>query len=363
MRRRRRTPVWIAARATNRALLVRAYGQAYLSEYRQLFARFEQRPRTVLNEIWAGAAAEIGATMSGDWHTGFTFQLGTSQARVDGWETHLDSLDAIQRALDKPLVVSRLTKAGIAVPEQISFSRREVGRALAHVRSASGPWVLKPRAGDSGVGVTCGIERAADLARGFVAAAPLGNELVLERQAAGSVYRFLVLDGEVLDVVRRDRSSVRGDGVSTIRDLIRAENHARVDAAGALGNQLVQPDHDCLLALRSQGLSLSSIPSAGARHPVKHSNGDGGRRETHSVPLSSVSQEAIADATRAVAAVGLRLAGVDVVTPDLGREIGAAGGAIVDVNAPPGLHYHYLTADEGQDSHVASRILQRLFET
>lgn len=360
MRRRRRTPLWIAARATNRTLLVKAYGSAYLSEYRQLFARFERRPKTVLNEIWANAAAEIEATMSGDWDSGFEFELEGSRARVDGWETHLDPPEAVRRALDKPLVASRLAEAGVAVPEQISFSRREVGKALARVRRETGRWVLKPRAGDSGVGVTCGIERPGDLARAFVAAAPLGSSLVLERQTVGSVYRFLVLDGEVLGVVRRDPSSVEGDGVSTVRDLLRKENHARVDAAGSRGNQLLQPDHDCLLALRSQHLNLAAVPPAGARHPVKHSNGDGGRPDTHSIPLSSVSEEVIADATRAVAAVGLRLAGVDVVTPDLSKGLAAAGGAIVDVNAPPGLHYHYLTADAEQNSDVASRILLRL---
>ena len=186
------------------------------------------------------------------------------------------------------------------------------------------------------------------MGRAFVAAAPLGSGLVLERQVVGSVYRLLILDGEVLDVVRRDPSSVEGDGASTVRELIRAENHARVDAEGSRGNQLVQPDQDCLLALRSQQIDLASIPSAGARYRVKHSNGDGGRLDTHSIPLSSVSREVVDEATRAVAAVGLRLAGVDVVTPDLSEGIADAGGAIVDVNAPPGLHYHYLTANAAQ---------------
>jgi cyanophycin synthetase len=221
---------------------------------------------------------------------------------------------------------------------------------------------LKPRSGDAGAGVTCDIETAADLARAFVTAAPLDGALVLERQIPGSVYRLLILDGEVLGVVQRDPSSVEGDGASTVRDLIRAENHARVDAEGARGNQLVHPDHDCLLALRAQGLTLASIPSAGARLPVKRSNGDGGRPDTYAIPLSTVSPDVVDEAIRAVAAVGLRLAGVDVVTPDLGKGIADAGGAIVDVNSPPGLHYHYLTANPSQ-SHVAARVLQRLLET
>jgi cyanophycin synthetase len=211
--------------------------------------------------------------------------------------------------------------------------------------------------------VTCDIESAADLARAFVAAAPLDSALVLERQIAGSVYRLLVLDGELLGAVRRDPSSIVGDGTSTVRDLIRAENHARVDAEGARGNQLVHPDHDCLLALRAQQMTLASIPAAGARHRVKRSNGDGGRPDTHAVPLSTISPQIVDEATRAVAAVGLRLAGVDIVTPDLGKDLAAAGGAIVDVNSPPGLHYHYLTATGDAGSDVAARVLERLLET
>lgn len=363
MRKRRRTPLWVAARATNRALLTKAYGRAYLREYRQLLSRFEQRPKTLLNDIWAGAATEIGAAISGDWDSGFGLHLGAAAARVDGWETHLDPPEAVQAALDKPLALARLARAGVPVPDQFSFSRREVGRVAARLQREGGRWVLKPRAGDSGVGVTCGIERPADLVRAFVAAAPLGPALVLERQVTGAVYRFLILDGELLDVVRRDPTSVEGDGESTIRDLIKSENYARLDAAGGRGNQLVQPDHDCLLALRSQGLSLASIPPAGIRRRVKHSNGDGGRPDTHSVPVSSISPELVDDATQAVAAVGLRLAGVDVVTPDLSKGLAEAGGTIVDVNAPPGLHYHYLTANPDQTSDVAARIMLRLLES
>lgn len=355
---RERTLLWLAARATNRALLTKAYGSSYLSEYRGLVERFERRPKTVLNEIWTSAAAEVGATVSGDWENGFEFRLGPRRARADQWETHLDPPEAVLRALDKPLVTARLTEAGVAVPEQISFSLRDSRKAAARLGQNLGRWVLKPSAGASGMGVTCGLEQPADLARGLAAAAAFGSEFVLERQLAGDVYRFLVLDGEVLDVVRRDPSSVEGDGMSTIRDLIRAENRARVDAEGLRGNQLVQPDHDCLLALRSQQMALASVPPAGGRYRVKHSNGDGGRLETHPIVLSTVSAELIGEVTRAVASVGLRLAGVDVVTPDLGNGLAVARGAIVDVNAPPGLHYHYLTANGVNP--VAVRILECL---
>lgn len=363
MRERWHGPRWVAARATNRALLMRAYGNSYLSEYRRLAAEFSRRPKTVLNEIWRNAAADVGAAVSGDWDSGFEFRLGEAHARVEGWETRLDPPEVVRRALDKPLVVARLADAGVAVPAHLRFSLGEVRHAAAHIRRDGGRWVLKPPAGSSGVGVTCGIETPADLARAVVAAAPFGGEFVLEPQLQGNVYRFLILDGELLDVVRRDPSSVEGDGASAVRDLIWSENQARVAALGARGNQLVQPDHDCLLALRAQQIDLASVLSAGLRVPVKHSNGDGGRLDTYAVSRSVVSGQLLDDVTRAVATTGLRLAGVDVVTPDLAKGLTAAKGAVLEVNAPPGLHYHYLTANGDGTADVASRILRRLLAT
>ena len=355
-----RSPLWVGARASNRALLMRAYGNAYLNEYRRLAAEFGERPKTVLNEIWRSAAADVGAAVRGDWDSGFEFRLGQTHVRVEGWETRLDPPEVVRSSLDKPLIVSHLADAGVVVPEHIRFSLREVRHAAARIRQDAGRWVLKPPAGSSGIGVTCGIETAADFARAVVAAAPFGGEFVLERQLDGAVYRFLILDGELLDVVRRDPSSVEGDGVSTVRDLIRCENQARVDAIGARGNQLVQPDHDCLLALRAQQIGLGSVLSAEMRVPVKHSNGDGGLLDTYSISRSVVSEELVDDVIRAVATTGLRLAGVDVVTPDLTKGLTASGGAVLEVNAPPGLHYHYLTANDSRTADVASRILRRL---
>lgn len=353
----------MAARATNRALLGAAYGNSYLSEYRRLVAEFDGRPKTVLSDIWTNAAKEVGASVRGDWSSGFEFRLGSAHARVEQWETHMDPPETIRRSLDKSLVVGRLADADVPIPEQLSFCLRKVRQAMARVRRGGCRWVLKPRDGSAGEGVTCGIERPADLARALAAAAVFGNEFVLERQIIGAAYRFLLLDGEVIDVVRRDPSSVEGDGETSVRDLIRSENRARVDAAGSRGNHLVKPDHDCLLALRAAELGLDSVPRVGARIAVKHSSADGGRFDTHSISLGTLSPELVDEVTRAVAAIGLRLAGVDVVTPDLGQGITAAGGAVIEINAPPGLHFHYLTTSAPGTQRVATRILQRLLET
>jgi cyanophycin synthetase len=58
--------------------------------------------------------------------------------------------------------------------------------------------------------------------------------------------------------------------------------------------------------------------------------------------------------------VGLRLAGVDLVAPDLTRPLAPGFGAIVEVNGTPGLHYHYHVADTERASRVALPVLEKL---
>ena len=46
-----------------------------------------------------------------------------------------------------------------------------------------------------------------------------GKRLLIENQAAGTMYRLLFLDGQLLDTVRRLAARVVGDGRSSIREL------------------------------------------------------------------------------------------------------------------------------------------------
>jgi cyanophycin synthetase len=93
---------------------------------------------------------------------------------------------------------------------------------------------------------------------------------------------------------------------------------------------------------------------------VKGSRSQGGARDTETVPLAEVSQEVVAEAAGAAKSLGLRLAGVDLITPDVGRPLAAAGGAVIEVNGTPGLHYHYLVRDPGSADRVAIPILERM---
>jgi len=315
----------------------------------------------VNRRIWERAAAQRGAEVRD--LGGGRFEIHRDEAVVEVWMhvTPLDDEATRQRALDKAICHRLLTDAGVALPEQIGFEvadLRQARRALA----GGGTWVVKPASGtSSGQGVTVGVQSEDDLRRAVVRASRSDSNLILERQAAGDEYRLLLLDGELLGAVRRHPPRVVGDGRSTIAELIEEENRRRLLLEGDAGLVIVTLDLDALQTLERAGLGPRSVPSKGTVVTIKGSRSQAGAAEAETVPVGSVSDELVAEARRAVEALGLRLAGIDLATPDLGRSLAAAGGAVIEINGTPGLHYHYLVRDPEGAEQVASRILERMF--
>jgi D-alanine-D-alanine ligase-like ATP-grasp enzyme len=107
---------------------------------------------------------------------------------------------------------------------------------------------------------------------------------------------------------------------------------------------LLTVDLDMWRTLARQGLSLRSVPPAGAvvtlKTVVNENAGADNRSATHQLCASLIE-----DGARAVRALGARFAGVDVITPDPGVPLAESGGAVIEVNGTPNLYFHYRKAD------------------
>jgi D-alanine-D-alanine ligase-like ATP-grasp enzyme len=313
-------------------------------------------------EIWGEAAAELEAEMR-DLSGGF-FELRRGEVLTRVWQhwVPLDSGVALRLALDKTRVNDLLSERGIRIPAHCEFDFRDLQTAKSFLTRWNGPVVVKPSAGTgSGSGVTSGVMTWDDLVRARLRAARIGRRILIERQIEGEMYRLLFLDGELLATVLRRVPQVTGDGRATVGELITTENRRRLSSDGPAGMRIITVDLDTLLALRNQGLSLTTVTSAGTTVHVKGASSQNAPEENETV-RQSMSQELIDEARAAADAVGLRLAGVDVITKDLSQSLEASGGAIIEVNGTPGLHYHYYVADPESAVRVAIPILSVLLD-
>ena len=319
--------------------------------------RLQSGGSSPLEGLWRDAARELGADVV-ELPAGFLeIRRGERMTRVWKHWVMLDDIVTAKLALEKALVHGLLADAGLPVPDHVEFSARDVAPALAFLERSGGACVVKPVSSAGGTGTTPGVRTPGQLQRAALRAGRQFDRLLIEAQAPGLEYRLLFLDGRLLDVLRRRPPGVVGNGRSTVGELIAAENVRRVTAPGGPRWHLTL-DLDCIFALEHAGLTLSTVPADGQRVAVKTAINQNGPEDNESV-LGEVSEDMVREAALAASLVGVRLAGVDVITTD--PTVSLAGpGIILEVNATPGIHYHYGVREPERAVRVAVPILREL---
>jgi cyanophycin synthetase len=340
-----------------RALGVRRTLQRRRDDAREV-ALWDAR-RDYYRRLWREAASAVEAELVELEGAGeVEARRGGGSVRIVGQRVEIETPQAIELSMDKAAVHGILARASLPVPEHVELRASDLA-AAGRFLDGGGPCAVKPARGTgASSGVTTGIRTRAELARAWLRAGRLSSWNLVERHVAGEVYRVLVLDGEVLDVVRRRPPLLVGDGRSTIEQLVRRENLARVEARGALGLSPLRLDLDLILTLERQGLGLGSVPAAETTVEVKGTTQQ--NRSQDNVTVALPPPRLVGEVARAAGAVGLRLAGVDVIATTLAGSLAECGGVVLEVNADPGLHHHYRVAEPASATPVAELILDRL---
>ena len=200
------------------------------------------------------------------------------------------------------------------------------------------PVVVKPNARDGGKGVSAGLSNPQAVRDAFAVASKVGRGAVLvERHVAGHDHRLHVFAGRLYRARRRQPGGVTGDGASTIAALLAELNAQRQRAPrGTVPKlEIIPSDAEAERMLAKQSSSWDSVPAAGQFVALRSTANVSTGGLTEEVPLALVHPDNISMAERAVAAIGLDIAAVDFLTPDISRSWLAVGGAILEVNGQP----------------------------
>ena len=316
--------------------------------------------RNVYRRIWSEAADTLGAELEPLGPDFMVLRRGTRHTVVRYHEVMLDNAVRLALALEKGVVHKLLTDADVPVSPHAVIDAADLDAGIDFMTSLGAPVVVKPLTASGGRGVTCGVDSAERFRRAVVWARRWDSQLIVERQAQGEEIRLLFLDGDLLGILRRHPTRLTGDGTSTICELIAAENRRRGAADGRLGTSEVGVTLDSLFTLERERLSLRSVPARGRIVRICSTTNQCGAADSETLRQRDVAPELIAEARSAVQAVGLRLASVEVITPDPARSLRASGGVVLEVNGTPGLHYHYLVRDSANADAVAIPILAKL---
>jgi cyanophycin synthetase len=283
---------------------------------------------------------------------------GAKQRRI--WTAETDRTSAIAESIssDKDLTKRLLTQCGIPVPEgQIVKTADEAWEAAQDIGL---PVVVKPLDGNRGWGVSLDVNTEEGVRAAWTAAEKEGSEVLIERYVRGDEHRVLVVGDRVVAATRGETACITGDGISTVEQLI--DSQINTDPRRGLAEgfpldliRLNTPRGEMsLLEIQRQGLKPESIPTQG-RIVVVQRNGNLNNDVT-----DWVHPDVAAVATLAARVIGLDIAGIDIVTQDISRPLEETKGAIIEVNAGPGLLMHVKPA-VGQPRPVGKAIVEHLF--
>ncbi len=207
------------------------------------------------------------------------------------------------------------------------------------------PVFVKPNEGSEGEGVRR-VGTPGELLKALAALFPHHERVLVQRAVRGADYRFIVLDGEVLAVFERQPLSLLGDGRSSIGDLL-AQKLLAFSVQGK-GARITPEDPRVTEYLAATGYDLATVPRTGERVALlANANlSTGGTALDVSAKVSPYYHDL---ARRAVRALGLRFAGLDLMCEDLAQTDTPVAGkySIIEINACPGLSYfHGLGANE-----------------
>jgi len=287
-------------------------------------------------------------------------QLGYGAAQRRIWTAETDRTSAIAEGIasDKDMTKNLLASCGVPVPE--GAIARSAEAAWEEAQDIGLPVVVKPIDANHGRGVSLNLTTEAEVKAAYLIASEEGESrsVLVERFITGSEHRLLVVGRKVVAVARGESLWVTGDGRQNVAEL--CDSQINIDPRRGESEEFplspVEPkkSDENKLQLQRQGLTPDSVPPAGQKVLIQV-NGNVADDVTDLLHPDVAHAAALA-----ARVVGLDIAGVDLVCEDISRPLLEQRGAIIEVNASPGLLAHTKPAS-GAARNVGKDIIEHLF--
>ena len=285
---------------------------------------------------------------------------GVHQKRIRATMTSETSAIAVDIASDKDLTTRLLSAAGLPVPRQESV--RTADQAAAVAERIGYPVVVKPLDGNHGRGVCLDLQDGDEVRTSFTVAKEQSRRggVIVESYVTGRDYRCLIVDGRLVAVAERVPAHVVGDGQTSIEDLIELTN---ADPRRGVGHEKVltriKVDATAVALLADQGYKLGDVPATGETVKLTLT----GNMSTGGISIDRTFEahpENVEIAEEAARMIGLDIAGIDFICPDITEPVRETGGAICEVNAAPGFRMH-THPTIGEPQFISKPVVDMLF--
>jgi cyanophycin synthetase len=288
------------------------------------------------------------------------FVLGTGKymKRIQTNVTENTSLLAADLARDKDRTKKFLSVAHLPVPRGTIVAEGYNPDQV--INSLGFPLVVKPAQGHKGNGVTTNINSLTELDAAVKRALNFFSQVIIEQFITGNDHRMLVIGYKFIAAVERIPAYITGDGSSSIQQLIDKVNR---DPERGNGQTKVLTriaiDEATLKILAANKVSLATVLKKDEILRLKYTANisTGGIAKDVTNEVHSENKRIAEEISRRI---GLDICGIDVIAPDLKTPLKKSGGAVLEVNAAPGIRMH-IAPTIGTPRKIGEAIVQHLF--
>lgn len=264
----------------------------------------------------------------------------------------------IELAGDKDETKQVLEEAKLPVPSGVLvYDEEDLREALTKLEY---PLAIKPLDGNQGRGVTTNVNTIEKAIFGLHNAQRISRAVIVEEFIKGDDHRLLVIDYKLVAIAKRTPAHVKGNGKSTISELIEEENK-NPERGRASHHPLAQIKIDDITKriLEDNLFTLETILPKGKILYLKDTaNISAGGTATDVTDL--IHPDTVFMAERIAKLFNLDICGIDILTTDISIPLTKKTGAIIEVNAGPGIRMH-THPNEGIPRNVAKPIFDMLF--
>jgi len=246
-----------------------------------------------------------------------------------------------------------LRSAGIPVASHSLVSSAD--QAVNVAKLLGFPVVVKPADLDGGVAVAAGLQTPEEVSEAFAAATKCSKNILVEKHIVGRDYRLTIFHGELLWAIERVPGGVVGDGTHCIKELLAILNADERRGQGVHAKlKKITLDKEALDLLMANNKTPDSVLKCGEYVPLRRIANVAAGGMPVSV-MGRVHLDNVRLAIRSAVALGLDLAGVDLLIPDISRSWMDVGCVVCEVNGQPQL-------GSITSAHVYKEILAKLVD-
>ncbi|WP_054743081.1 bifunctional glutamate--cysteine ligase GshA/glutathione synthetase GshB [Cellulosilyticum ruminicola] len=273
-------------------------------------------------------------------------------------KTSKDSYITMLMMENKTVTKKVLERNGVNVPKGIEVTKGQ-SLQLAARRYAGRPAVVKPKSTNFGTGISIFTEGGSeeDLVRALEIGLEYDDTVLVEEFAKGKEYRFLVIGDEVAGILHRVPANVKGDGKSSIRELVEVKNQDSLRGKGyKTPLEKIKLDASSELFLKQKDLNFDYVPVEGEVVYLRENSNisTGGDSIDYTDAIPNRFKKIAVEAAKAMEA---KFCGVDMMIEDYSDE--NSNYAIIELNFNPAIHIHCYPY-QGTERRIGEKVLKVL---